>query len=41
MVYKQLEDKKVEILETGGHEEAEQTISNALELYKTYFLGEQ
>ena len=41
MVYKQLEDKTVEVLETGGHEEAEKSIQNALDLYKKFFLGEQ
>ena len=40
-VYKQLENKKVEILQTGGREAAEQCIENAIELYKKYFLGEQ
>ena len=40
-VYKQLENKKVEVLETGDHVAAEETINNALQLYKTYFLGEK
>ena len=33
-VYKQLEQKKVEVLETGNHEEAIQTIPNAMEKYE-------
>lgn len=39
--YKQLENKKVEILETGGREAAEETITNAIQLYKKMFLGDQ
>ena len=39
--YKQLENKKVEILESGGRVEAEETIKNAIQLYKTVFLGDQ
>ena len=38
-VYKQLENKKVEILETGGREMAENTIQKALDDYKKYILG--
>ena len=40
-VYKQLENKKVEILETGGKSEAEECIANAMKSYKEHFLGEQ
>ena len=40
-VYKQLENKNVEILETGDHVAAEECIANALQLYKTMFLGEK
>ena len=40
-VYKQLENKKVEILQTGGREEAEECIEKSIELYKKYFIGEQ
>lgn len=39
-VYKQLENKKVEVLEAGGHKEAMQVILDSLQMYKTYFLGE-
>ena len=39
--YKQLENKKVEILESGGRIEAEETIQNAIQLYKKMFLGDQ
>ena len=38
-VYKQLENKKVEILESGGREKAEATIENAMKMYQEYFLG--
>ena len=40
-VYKQLENKKVEVLETGGYKEAQQTIEEALQLYRTIILGEK
>lgn len=40
-VYKQLENKTVKVLETGGHEVAEEVISNALQLYKKIFLGDK
>lgn len=40
-VYKQLEDKKVEILETGGHEKAQECIFAAIKMYKEYILGEK
>ena len=40
-VYKQLENKNVEILETGDHEAAEACVASALQLYKTMFLGEK
>ena len=39
-VYKQLEDKKVEILESGGREKAEECIERAIALYKTMFVGD-
>lgn len=39
--YKELENKKVEVLETGGRAAAEQTITEALTLYKTVFLGDK
>ena len=38
-VYKQLEDKKVEVLETGGRECAESCIAEAIACYKEYILG--
>jgi len=38
-VYKQLEDKKVEILETGNREKAEECIAKAIACYKEYILG--
>ena len=38
-VYKQLENKKVEVLETGGCQDAEVCIAKALELYKETFLS--
>lgn len=38
-VYKQLEDKKVEILETGGREKAEECIAKSIDNYKEYILG--
>ena len=38
-VYKQLENKKVEILETGGREKAEECIADSIASYKEYFLG--
>ena len=40
-VYKQLENKKVEVLETGGYREAQATIEDALQLYRTIILGEK
>jgi len=39
-VYKQLENKKVEILKTGGREDAMQCISDAMTKYRQTFLGE-
>lgn len=38
-VYKQLENKKVEISETCGREKAEETIAKALADYKQFILG--
>lgn len=38
-VYKQLEDKKVEILETGGREKAEECIEKSIANYKEFILG--
>ena len=38
-VYKQLENKKVEILETCGREEAENCIEEAINCYKEFILG--
>lgn len=38
-VYKQLEDKKVEILESAGREKAEECIANAIENYKICIWG--
>lgn len=38
-VYKQLENKKVEVLETGNHEDAKKCIEDALSLYRTTFLN--
>jgi len=40
-VYKQLENKKVEVLETGDHNDAEKCIEEAVALYKQVFLGEK
>ena len=40
-VYKQLENKKVEVLETGGREVAEAVIEESIQLYKKMFLGAQ
>ena len=40
-VYKQLENKKVEILETGGYLDAQHTIEDALQMYRTIILGEK
>ncbi len=40
-VYKQLENKKVEVLETGGKEKAEECIAEAMKSYKIHFLGDQ
>ena len=39
-VYKQLENKKVEILESGGREKAEECVEKAIALYKKMFVGE-
>ena len=38
-VYKQLENKKVEILESGGREKAEEAVARAMKMYQEYFLG--
>ena len=40
-VYKQLENKKVEVLETGGRAKAEECIEEAMASYKKFILGEQ
>lgn len=40
-VYKQLENKRVEVLETGDSKEAEQVVADSLQLYRTYILGEK
>jgi len=38
-VYKQLENKKVEILETNGREDAEKCIAESIACFKEYILG--
>ena len=40
-VYKQLENKRVEVLETGDSKEAEQAVAQSLQMYRTYILGEK
>ena len=40
-VYKQLENKTVKVLETGGHEVAQEVIGEAIQLYKKMFLGDK
>ena len=40
-VYKQLENKKVTVLESGGYKDAQNAISDAIQLYRTVFLGEK
>jgi len=40
-VYKQLENKQVVVLESGGYRDAQEAISDALQLYRTVFLGEK
>ena len=40
-VYKQLENKKVEVLETNGCKKAEECIENAMKQYRKIILGEK
>jgi len=40
-VYKQLENKKVEVLETCGYKDAQLAIEDSLQLYRTMILGEK